>query len=106
MHCCLSYGWLLVMWLLIALQPLDVPPPFIAPSGYHVTSCCAVLWLPQLVVASPLVAPPQPLDAPAAATQCTVTSPHAGASTSHLPLVKNTPLAPSRLFFWMLGANG
>ena len=43
--------------------------------------------LPQLVVASPLVTPPPPLDAPTASSQRAVASPSTGASTSHSPLV-------------------
>jgi hypothetical protein len=62
--------------------------------------------LPRLVVASPLVTLPWPLDVPTAASQHAVASPHASALTSHLPLVKNTPPAPSRLFFLTLGING
>ncbi len=43
--------------------------------------------LPRLVVASPLVTPPPPLDAPTASSQRAVASPSTGASTSHSPLV-------------------
>ncbi len=55
--------------------------------------------LPWLVVASPLFAPPPPLDAPSPASQRAVASPCTGTTTSCLTLVRNTPPAPRRLFF-------
>jgi hypothetical protein len=61
--------------------------------------------LPRLVVASPLVAPPLPLNAPAAASQGAVAPPCASTSTFRLPLVKNTPPVPGSLFFWMLDTS-
>ncbi len=79
----------------LLLRRLVVMSPLIAPP-----SC-----LPRLVVASLLVAPPWPLNAPAATSRCAISSPCAGASTSCLPLIKNTPPAPGRIFFWTPGAN-
>jgi hypothetical protein len=39
----LPLAWLVVAWLLIALQPLDAPPPFNVPSGCQIASHCAIL---------------------------------------------------------------
>jgi hypothetical protein len=55
--------------------------------------------LPRLVVASPLIGPPTPLSVPAPASQLAVASICASARTSRLPLIRNTPPTPSRLFF-------
>ena len=68
---------------LVVVLPLVAPP-----------SC-----LPWLVVASNLVALPQSLDTPAPASQSAVALPCARTTTSHLPLVRNTPPTPCRLFF-------
>ncbi len=84
MRCCLSLRHLSIMLPLVALP----------------------LQLPQLVVASPLAGPLMPLGMLTSASQQAGTSPCASATTSHLPLVKNTPPAPNRLFFWKLDAKG
>ncbi len=56
-------------------------------------------YLPQLVVASPLVTPPMTLDASAATSQLAIASPCASVMTSRLPLVKNTLPVPGMLSF-------
>jgi hypothetical protein len=68
---------------LVVVLPLVAPP-----------SC-----LPWLVVASNLVALPQSLDTPAPASQSAVALPCARTTTSHLPLVRNTPPGLGRLLF-------
>jgi hypothetical protein len=80
------------------LPLLDAPLPPIFPVRCHVASHCTTTvvlplvapssCLPWLVVASPLVTPPLPLNVPVAASQRVITSPCAGASNSRLPFVK------------------
>ncbi len=95
----LPFAWLVVAWFLIALQPYDALLPFDAPPGCCVTSRCTTLMfaLAGCSITS---------HCPAYASQLAIASPCTGATTSHSPLVKNTPSAPGRHFFLAPDASG
>jgi hypothetical protein len=71
MHRPLPFTQLVVTWLLIAPQPLDVPRPSNAPSGCCVASCCAALLFAPAgcsITSRCTAAPPPPLNASAPAS--------------------------------------